>query len=200
MQIATPRFVLRDFEEPDRVAFVRYQTDPRYRNLYDLDEAYADVASDLFSLFLTWQREVPRQNHQLGIFERSTRRLCGCAGLRRADSREHEAVLGIELTPDDWGRYRLALEIASALIAFGFGELELDRIRGSTASGNRRVERLARWFGAEITAEREGAEWMRARGWIEVDWCLPRARWAETARRMGGRLSRASRSGALPTA
>jgi hypothetical protein len=30
MQIATPRFVLRDFDEPDRTAFVRYQTDPRY--------------------------------------------------------------------------------------------------------------------------------------------------------------------------
>ena len=177
MEIATPRFVLCDFVETDRAAFLAYQTDPRYRRLYDLDESYAEQASGLFLRFLAWQREVPRQNYQLGIFQHGTRHLCGCAGLRRPGSGENEAVLGIELTPDDWGRDRLALDAASALIEFGFRDLKLDRIVGSTASGNKRVERLARWFGASIVTERQGANWMRARGWVEVDWVLPRERW-----------------------
>jgi ribosomal-protein-alanine N-acetyltransferase len=191
MRIATSRFVLRDFEQADLAAFLGYQTDPRYRRLYDLDESYAQQASDLFSLFLAWQQEEPRRNFQLGIFERGTGRLCGCAGLRGTGAKERHAVLGIELAPDDWGRYRLAVEVASALIGFGFRELGLDLIIGSTASGNRRVERLARWFGAEIIAERAGADWMKARGWVEVDWALSRSRWESTEQK-GRPLSRMS--------
>ncbi len=192
MCIHTTRFLLRDFEETDRAAFLNYQMDPRYRRLYGLDEAYAPRASDLFSLFLSWRREEPRQNHQLGVFERSTRRLCGCAGLRRTGSGERRAVFGIELTPDDWGRYRLAIEVASALAGFGFGDLGLDVILGSSASGNRRVERLARWFGAEVVARRAGADWMAARGWVEVDWSLSRSRWELAEQSRGSRVSRPS--------
>jgi ribosomal-protein-alanine N-acetyltransferase len=64
--------------------------------------------------------------------------------------------------------------------------LNLTTIVGDTASGNRRVEKLARWFGAEIVAEREGPAWMRARGWREVDWALQRPKWEQ---RSGARLS-----------
>ena len=63
MQIATRRFVLCDLERADLAAFLSYQTDPRYRRLYDLDETYAERASQLFGLFLCWQQEEPRRNH-----------------------------------------------------------------------------------------------------------------------------------------
>jgi len=177
MQISTTRFVLRDFDPADRSALVEYQMDPRYRRLYDLDERYAAQASELFSRFLSWRDEQPRRNYQLGIFQRSDGRLCGCAGLRMTRSNDRRAVLGIELAPDEWGRYRLALEVASALMKFGFRDLGLDTLIGSTASGNRRVERLARWFGAEIGEQRAGPDWMKARGWVEVDWILSRTHW-----------------------
>jgi [ribosomal protein S5]-alanine N-acetyltransferase len=179
MKIATRRFVLRDLERTDLAAFLSYQTDPRYRQLYDLDETYAERASALFGLFLSWQHEEPRPNYQLGIFEGAMGRLCGCAGLRRQGAGEGRASLGIELAPDDWGRYRLAVEVADALVGFGFRELGLKVILGSTASGNRRVERLARWFGAEIVARRAGSDWMTARGWVEVDWALTLSRWED---------------------
>jgi ribosomal-protein-alanine N-acetyltransferase len=182
MQIETRRLLLRDFEQTDRAAFLAYQTDPRYRCLYDLDEADAQRALDLFDLFVSWQREEPRRNRQLGIFERRDGRLCGCAGLRQIDLEARRAVLGIELTPDDRGRYRLAVEVASALVGYGFRDLGLLVVVGSTASGNRRVERLARWFGAEIIAQRTGAEWMTARDWVEVDWALSRDRWEQSER------------------
>jgi ribosomal-protein-alanine N-acetyltransferase len=166
--IRTARFVLRDLAEPDRVAFVAYQTDSRYRRLYDLGDAAGPRAHELFDLFVGWQREEPRQNFQLGIFERDAVRLCGCAGLRRAGRDDGTAVLGIELAPDEWGRYRLAVEVAGALLGHGFRDLGLRAIVGDTASGNRRVERLARWFGADIVARRAGPEWMEARGWQEM--------------------------------
>jgi [ribosomal protein S5]-alanine N-acetyltransferase len=185
MLIHTPRFRLRDFVPSDRQAFVAYQADPRYRRLYDPGEADERRARDLFGRFLSWQAEAPRLNFQLGIFEQDTARLCGCAGLRRAGAGEGTAVLGIELTPDDWGRYRLATDVAGALIEHGFQELGLHRIIGSTASGNRRVERLARWFGAEVVARRDGPAWMAARGWSEVDWALSRDAWTGSGRRRG---------------
>jgi ribosomal-protein-alanine N-acetyltransferase len=97
------------------------------------------------------------------------------------------AELGIELTPANWGRYRLAIEVAGALASYGFETLGLQRVLGSTASGNRRVTKLAEWFGARIIATREGPGWMTARGWKEVDWALDRQDWAQAAGNSGTR-------------
>jgi [ribosomal protein S5]-alanine N-acetyltransferase len=177
MLLHTPRFVLRDFLEDDRAAFLAYQTDPRYRCLYDLGEDGGRQAHDLFDRFVSWQREEPRLNVQIGVFERRTGRLCGCAGLRRAGEPEGRAILGIELSPDQWGRYRVAVEVASALLRYGFDDLGLQTIAGRTASGNTRVEKLARWFGADVVARRGGPDWMAARGWMEVDWAVDRGAW-----------------------
>lgn len=175
--IPLPRFLVRDFEEGDRPAFISYQMDPRYLRLYDLDPSDVDRAERLFDLFIEWQHEQSRTNHQLGIFDSSTGALCGCAGLRGSNA--DATILGIELAPDQWGRFRLALDVAAALVDYGFGVLNAATIVGSTASGNMRVEKLARRFGAEIIARREGPAWMQARGWQEVDWALSRDRWMQ---------------------
>lgn len=151
--------------------------DPRYRRLYDFTDTSEQRAQKLFDLFIAWQQERPRQNFQVGIFERNGGRLCGCGGHRKAGTADGTAVLGIELTPDNWGRYGVAIEVATALIEHGFRTLDLRMITGTTASGNSRVERLARWFGAEIVARRDGPDWMGARGWQEVDWALTRENW-----------------------
>lgn len=180
--LSMPRVLLRDFTDADRAAFIRYQLDPRYVRLYDF--AANDVArpNQLFDLFLEWQKLGPRLNLQLGLFEPATGRLLGCGGLRKVDS--DTAVLGIELAPSEWGRYRLALDAATALLRFGFGTLHLQTIIGDTASGNRRIEKLARWLGAEIIAQREGPAWMQARGWKEVDWALSQQQWAQRSNSM----------------
>ena len=180
--LLTSRFMLRDFRESDRRAFVTYQMDPRYRRLYRFDDDDRR-AHELFDRFLSWQRQDPRRDFQVGIFETNRDRLCGCCGLRRSGAPEGAAVLGIELTPDDWGRYRLAIDVASALIEHAFSVLDLDLILGRTARGNRRVERLARWFGATIVARHDGPEWIAARGWSEVDWELRRDAWTSSPRR-----------------
>ena len=179
MLIETPRYILRDFIEADRAAFAAYQTDPRYRALYDIGEGEHARVHELFDLFTTWQHERPRRNFQLGIFERRTGQLCGSVGLRMAGAADREAELGVELAPHYWARYRMAVEIVSAVIDHGFEHLDLLTISGKTASGNRRVEKLARWFGAETTAEQEGESWMIARGWTKVSWTLSRTAWLQ---------------------
>jgi len=167
--IPAGRIILRDFVDEDRAAFVGYQTDARYRALYDLDDETSERANHLFDLFLNWQIDTPRMRFQLGVFDHHGE-LLGNVGLRLSRPREAEA--GIELSPDNWGRYRLALDAIVALLRFGFIELRLSRIYGFTASGNRRVERLARSLGAEIVRRRDGPDWMAKRGWCEVEWEL----------------------------
>jgi ribosomal-protein-alanine N-acetyltransferase len=177
MQIETPRFRLRDFLEDDRQSFVDYQMNPRYRNLYDFADSDATRANELFNLFSDWREQDPRQNYQLGIFERRNSQLCGCAGLRQLGQPEGIAVLGLELPPDHWGRFGMAIEIAAALLEHGFSVLNLDTIVGATASGNSRAARIAHWFGADIVVYRDGPEWMKARGWKEVGWAISHSAW-----------------------
>lgn len=186
MHIITPRITLRDFEPANRAAFVSYQLDPRYRGLYDLEDDPAR-AGELFDLFVIWQNEEPRLNYQVGLFDTATDGLCGCVGLRQRPGDPATAVLGIELAPSDWGRYRIALDAAVCLIEYGFDSLQLVTIVGDTASGNKRVDKLARWFGARIVDRRDGPEWMRARGWREVDWALTRDEWQNSDRLHGRR-------------
>ena len=179
--IGSRRVLLRELIEADRPPFILYQTDPRYLRLYDF-AADADRPNALFDLFVTWQGEQPRFNYQLGIFDAESDRLLGCGGLRKTNDRS--AVLGIELAPREWGRFRLAIDATIALLDLGFEVLGLETIVGDTASGNRRIEKLAQWFGAERVAGREGPAWMQARGWQEVDWSLSQSKWFETRQRL----------------
>lgn len=183
--LRTRRVELRELTEADRAAFIGYQTDPRYLRLYDFADE-VERPNQLFDLFLFWQSEQPRLNFQLGIFDAATGRLVGCGGLRKADDRS--AVLGIELAPSEWGRFRLAIDATLELLDLGFETLELETIFGDTASGNRRIEKLALWFGAELSARRDGPAWMQSRGWQEVDWSLSRQAWQRTKRRLGRAL------------
>ncbi len=193
--LCTTRHVLRDFGEQDRAAFIAYQMDPRYRRLYGFLADDVRRAHDLFDRFQSWQRQNPRADFQVGIFEAATGRLCGCCGLRTSGAPEQTAVLGIELTPDTWGRYRVAIDAVSALLEYAFAVLDVDVVMGQTANSNTRVERLARWFGAEIVARREGLGGSGARGWTEVEWALRRTAWMDAgpsdrmrrrARELGG--------------
>ena len=73
----------------------------------------------------------------------------------------------------------MSIDAVDALIGYAFGDLGLDLIVGWTASGNRRVERLARWFGASLVGRRDGPEWIAGRPRVEVEWALPRAGWRQ---------------------
>jgi len=144
MQIVTARLVLRDFSADDVPAFLAYQSDPRYRALHADGEAAPSDPRDLLERFARWRNETPRRTYQLGVFERgAASALVGSAGLREVDIDRATAQLGIELAPDHWGRYRLAIEIVQALLETGFLDLGLREIRGVSASGNARVSRLA---------------------------------------------------------
>jgi RimJ/RimL family protein N-acetyltransferase len=195
LEIITARLVLRDFSEADAPAFLAYHADPRYLAARGSDEAAPGHARELLDKFEHWRNEAPRRHYQLGVFERAAGgALVGCAGLREVERDRATAELGIELAPEHWGRYGLAVEIARALLDTGFARLGLREIRGVSTSGNARAARLARWFGAEVVATRQGPDWMRARGWAEVEWRIGRSAWQQARARDQPAPSRRSTS------
>ena len=186
MEILTRRFLLRDFVESDRSAFLDYQADPRNLAFYSPNESSPDHPLRLFEMFQAWAGERPRLNYQLAIVQRQKPyALVGCCGLRGRSFAAGEMELGLELAPTYWGHYAYAIEVGRALLDFGFRELQLDAISGPTISANIRIAKLAKWMGAEVVAIRPGAEWMsdcarrrlRQRGWSEVHWRIAREQW-----------------------
>jgi ribosomal-protein-alanine N-acetyltransferase len=181
MEIITGRFLLRDFDEGDRSAFLAYHSDPRFLAFYGPQEADPSHAQSLLETFRLWAEERPRSNYQLAIApSREPQAMVGCCGLR-ATGCEGRAELGIELAPEYWGRYGYAIEVTDALLEFGFCDLGLREIRGRTVSANARVARLARWFGAVALATRPVPARMLARGWRETEWRITRASWERAA-------------------
>ena len=189
MEIVTRRFLLRDFSESDRPAFLAYHADPHSLAFYGPDDAEPGHAQRLLETFKMWAGEHPRRNYQLAIIQRKEpQMLVGCCGLRSLGCEAGDAELGIELAPEYWGRYGYAIEVAVALCEFGFGDLGLEKVYGGTVSANARIARLARWFGAVMAKTSAGPAWMQDRGWTQIEWQMTRAQWE------GVRLTRADDS------
>ena len=180
MEIITRRFLLREFTDDDGPTFLAYHADPRYAEFYPLEDVGPDHARELLQRFKQWTTERPRRNYQLAIAHlRNPRGLLGCCGLRGEGYGADQAELGIELAPPHWGRYGYAIEVASALLEFGFRDLGLKEVRGFSNSANTPVIRLARRYGAVMIGTRPGPGWMLARGWSQTEWQLTRERWEE---------------------
>lgn len=150
MEIITRRFALRDFTLGDLAAFSAYRCDARTSAFSSPEERTPEHAEILLQLFLRWSHEMPRRNFQFAVTSREySQALLGCAGLRCEGYAEGQAELGLELSPDFWGRYRYAIEIVEALLAFGFRDLQLREIVGISQRSNTRIARLALRFGFE---------------------------------------------------
>lgn len=178
MEIITKRFLLREFTIEDEPAFLGYHADSRYAQLCAPEEVEPDHTRELLRLFIQWAGEQPRRNYQLAVVPlQNPQELLGCCGLRGEGYGADKAELGIELAPQYWGRYRYAIEVASALLEFGFCELGLQEVRGISISANARVTSLAHRYGFVAVSSRPGSDWMRARGWRQTEWQLTRERW-----------------------
>lgn len=178
MKILTKRFLLRDFIQEDEPLVLAYHADPRYAEFCTPEEVSPSHTRELLRLFSQWEAEQPRLNYQLAIVERwNSQELIGCCGLRRENHDSDKAELGIELAPKFWGRYAYAIEVAKALIEFGFRDLGLNEIRGISVSANLRVARLAQRYGFVAIGTLLSPDWMCERGWSQTEWQLTRKSW-----------------------
>jgi [ribosomal protein S5]-alanine N-acetyltransferase len=179
MEIVTQRFLLRDFIPADEPAFSAYRADPRSTEFCAAAEVTRSFSRELLQRFSQWAAEFPRRHYQLAVVDRRSSQLVGCAGLRREQNNSDWAELGIELASQFWGRYAYAIEIAAALIEFGFRDLDLQEIRGISVSANRRVTRLAQRYGFVAISTPPSPDWMKERGWHHIEWQLTRQIWKQ---------------------
>lgn len=158
--LTTSRLVVRDFTPEDEAAFIAYRADPA-------------EGRELIERFAAWRRAEPRLNFQVAICRRdAASTLIGCCGLRREGLAAGVAEFGLELAPAWQGRYRYAIEITEAMLAHGFGPLDLEEIVSNTTEANERIHRLARWYGATLASWGEG----------KALWCFSRASWRDAMR------------------
>lgn len=178
MEIITNRFVLREFNQEDEVAFLAYHADPRYAEFCSPEELEAEYTRELLHSFIRWASEQQRCSYQFAVVPYHNRKeLIGCCGLRTKDYEAKKAELGIELAPQYWGRYRYAIEIVSSLLEFGFEQLGLQEVKAFSISANSRVVRLAHRYGFVEVGSSVGSTWMEKQGWRQTEWLLTRSKW-----------------------
>ncbi len=176
VQLESDRLTLREFSPDDIAGFEGYHADLRYLEFYGPQVTEPAFATTLVELFIRTAKAEPRLDYTLAIIERASTRLIGCCSLRTASQKAGYAELGIEVSPNSWGR-GWAAEAAREMIRFGFEALRLGEIRGVSVTANRRVDRLVTKLGFVNLGEHEGASWMAARGWTHTTWALTKETW-----------------------
>ena len=77
--------------------------------------------------------------------------LIGTCGCFRWDKQHHHAEIGYDLWPDYWGQ-GLMPEALTALLRFGFEEMDLNRVEATTHTQNKRSQRVL----TKLGFQREG--------------------------------------------
>lgn len=128
MRIETDRLLLRNWEEADRDAFHRLNSDEEVMRFFSLRRSRAQADAFMDDLC----EENAARGYGFGaVVLKETSRCIGMAGLKPTDDvplRQPEAIeIGWRLLSEHWGK-GYATEAAEALLAFGFETLGLPEI------------------------------------------------------------------------
>lgn len=164
MMLSTPRLLLRDFTAADWPAVLAYQRDPRYLRLYEWTERSEADVRDFVNMFIEQQQQRPRTRYQLAVTLKEDGRLIGNCGIRRAAADDHEAEIGYELAPDEWG-HGYATETVREIVRFGFEELGLHRIAAWTVADNTASARVLEKVGLTLEGRLVDKEQYKGRYW-----------------------------------
>lgn len=145
--LQTLRLDLRDFVLADLPDLVRLDTDPRVmRYIADGKPPAPAAVAAMLKRMIAYPRLYPG----LGIWHasrRDTGAFVGWFSLKYA-GRSPDIEVGYRLVPAVWGK-GYATEGATALVDYGFDDLDLDRIIGVTHPGNRASQRVLLKAGLE---------------------------------------------------
>lgn len=160
--MTTAGFTIREFAAHDRDAFLACHLDPVFSRFHLENERGEKHAAAVFDLFLAWQRERPRQNHQFAIAPREDgNAYVGNVGIRTQGLAPGKAELGIELNPSWWGK-GAATEIMKAVLPWAIRRLNVTSFVAETATDNVAARRLAEAAGLRLYREGEKCIWLSA--------------------------------------
>jgi RimJ/RimL family protein N-acetyltransferase len=144
LPIRTARLELRPLRQADIAALFEIHSDPAAMRYWDApvwrddERARAMVARDLA---LT-----TREHLRLGIELAASGELLGTCALWGINAQCRRAEIGYILGPRSWG-HGFMHEALSALLDYGFAELDLNRVEADTDPRNRRSARLLERLG-----------------------------------------------------
>ena len=164
IQLTTERLQLRELEEGDWPAVLAYQEDPLYLRYYERTERTPAAVQEFVRMQVALQHPRPRIKYQVGVVLRSSGQLIGNCGVRMASSDAHEADIGYELSPKQWGK-GYATEAASAIVDFGFTELHLHRVWAWCVADNLGSARVLEKIGMRPEGRLRDKEHFKDRWW-----------------------------------
>ncbi len=164
MILETPRLLLRDFTADDWPAVLAYQRDPRYLRLYEWADRTPAAVQAFVQMFVDQQHAQPRTRFQLAVTLRATGELIGNCGIRRDSPMSHEAEIGYEIAPDQWGR-GYASEAVAAIVGFGIETLRVHRITAWLVADNVASARVLEKNGFQLEGRLRDKEMYKGRYW-----------------------------------
>ncbi len=162
MILETGRLRLREFVEEDWRAVLAYQSDPLYLRFYDWETRTETDVQEFVRMFIGWQKETPRLRFQLALVLKAEAQLIGNCGIRLDNAELREANIGYELDRRYWGQ-GYATEAARAILAFGFGELQLHRIWAWCVAENVASVRVLEKLGLRLEGREREKELIKGR-------------------------------------
>lgn len=164
MLLEAPRLLLRDFTADDWPAVLAYQRDPRYLRLYEWADRTPEAVQAFVQMFVDQQHAQPRTRFQLAVTLRATGELIGNCGIRRDSPMSHEAEIGYEIAPDQWGR-GYASEAVAAIVGFGIETLRVHRITAWLVADNVASARVLEKNGFQLEGRLRDKEMYKGRYW-----------------------------------
>jgi [ribosomal protein S5]-alanine N-acetyltransferase len=164
MKLHTSRLILREFRSDDWPAVLAYQKDPRYLRYYAWTGRTAAEVQRFVQMFIDQQHEEPRTRYQMALCLRESGDLIGNCGIRRSAAWSHDAEIGYELAPDQWGK-GYATEAVGEILRFGFEELGLHRIAAWTVADNAASARVLEKAGFSLEGRLRDRESFKGQYW-----------------------------------
>ncbi|RME98129.1 MAG: N-acetyltransferase [Chloroflexi bacterium] len=176
MRLETDRLVLREFTARDVPAVLAYQVDPRYLRFYPWTQRTRQDVAEFVQMFISQQKQRPRTKFQLAVELKETRQLIGNCGIRMAFANAHQADIGYELAPEQWG-CGYATEAARTMLRFGFTELGVHRIWSWCIAENTGSVRVLEKLGMRLEGRLRDNEYFKGRWWDTLQFAILEHEW-----------------------
>ena len=173
MRLKTPRLLLREFEEEDLVQVHEYLSDPEVFRYMIGGSADLQQSRESIRKIIDVSNEKPRLDYSLVVTQKEKDRVIGGSRVRVLDPTLNPvyrllgpAYVGFWLNRRFWGQ-GYGIEVAKALLSFGFDELRLHRIFAWCDAENVSSARIL----DKIGMRREGVfvkNWMVRGNWRDV--------------------------------
>jgi ribosomal-protein-alanine N-acetyltransferase len=158
-QLETRHLVLREIGDADAADLLRIHGDAVHMQWFGSDPLTdIDGAKKLVQTFAKW-REEPASGTRWGMQLKRTPGLIGTCGLFRWNRNWRTCVVGFEISPLHQRRGHMK-ESLSAVLAWGFGEMGLNRVEAQVHPHNAASLALLRKLGfVEEGLQREAGYW-----------------------------------------